>query len=253
LTGTALSGAMLTTVVVTSTMNEMKRSAEEEEKEKKRLQEARHKREQQEAKKPTPEELKQIAKQRQRMVDEMAKKKEKRAQQLEKLFNTYDSNKSGVLEEDQVKKLLTDLDEYTPPGTDPTEEELDYVLKVADTNKDNSISLEELENAIKVWDAYLKNRDEMTRRLKHFDKSGDGKLGPDELKAYLTKLNGGMEVTDEEVAWVLREADVFGDGQIGLTEMVKATAAWYVHPRPRRKANAETDEEKKQGCACTVL
>ena len=35
----------------------------------------------------------------------------------------YDTNKSGKLEQDQVKKLLTDLDSTTPGGTQPSEEE----------------------------------------------------------------------------------------------------------------------------------
>merc|ERR1719198_1289430 len=48
----------------------------------------------------------------------------------------YDTNKSGKLEADQVKALLTDLDVTTPENTPPSDEELGFMMKLADSESD---------------------------------------------------------------------------------------------------------------------
>ena len=37
-------------------------------------------------------------------------------QAIKAVLKKYDTNKSGKLEEDQIRKLLTDIDDDTPPG-----------------------------------------------------------------------------------------------------------------------------------------
>mmetsp|Transcript_38440 Transcript_38440/g.104109 ORF Transcript_38440/g.104109 Transcript_38440/m.104109 type:complete len:129 (-) Transcript_38440:54-440(-) len=70
---------------------------------------------------------------------------------------------------------------------------------------------------------------EMEDKLSTYDKSGTGALSKTELKDLLVDLNNGAEVQDQEVDWVMAEADIFGDGQIHKTELVMAIAAWYSH------------------------
>eukprot|EP00747_Dinoflagellata_sp_TGD_P206908 gnl/TRDRNA2_/TRDRNA2_80541_c1_seq1.p1 gnl/TRDRNA2_/TRDRNA2_80541_c1~~gnl/TRDRNA2_/TRDRNA2_80541_c1_seq1.p1 ORF type:complete len:139 (+),score=26.38 gnl/TRDRNA2_/TRDRNA2_80541_c1_seq1:2-418(+) len=137
---------------------------------------------------------------------------------------------------------MTDLDTTSPQGTEPTQEEIQYVLQVADVNNDETLSPGELEYALQAWKIYTEKRGTMEEKIKEFDKSGTGGLEKPELKQYLISLNGGQEVTDQEVDWVFEEADIFGDGTIHATELVKATAAWY--------SNAE-QKEASGGC-CTV-
>mmetsp|Transcript_4368 Transcript_4368/g.7304 ORF Transcript_4368/g.7304 Transcript_4368/m.7304 type:complete len:205 (-) Transcript_4368:43-657(-) len=171
---------------------------------------------------------------------EMQKEVEKR-KKLTILFKKYDTNGSKKLERDQIINLLTDLDAETPSGTKPTDDEVDFILKVADQSGDDCLSRKELEHATQAWHVYTKKRALMEDKIKEFDKSGTGKLEKPELKEYLVSLNGGQPVTDEEVEWVFSEADLFGDGAIRQTELVMATAAWYVHV------------EKKKSACCTVL
>merc|ERR1719198_429733 len=152
----------------------------------------------------------------------------------------YDTNKSGKLEADQVKNLLTDLDVTTPENTPPSEEELGFMMKLADGEADGGINESELQYLIATWGILTRERAGMDKKMAEFDKSGTGKLNDEELKAYLTSLNGGIEVKPDEVKYVLDQADVFGDGQVNKEELVMATAAWYVHAK-----------EKEAGC-CTV-
>jgi len=153
------------------------------------------------------------------------------------MMTKYDTNQSGKLEEDQVKQLLTDMDSSTPAGTAPSDLELQFIIKVADKEEDGCLTQGELDLA---WAILTKKRTEMEWAMDKFDKSCTGKLEKNELKEYLTSLNGGIPVEDEEVDWVLEQADVFGDGAITKPELTKATAAWY--------SCVKKKEEEKGSC-----
>merc|ERR1719174_1269857 len=58
---------------------------------------------------------------------------------MKKVIAQYDTNKSGKLERDQVIKLLTDMDGSTPAGTAPTDDQIDFLLKIADKQSDGAI------------------------------------------------------------------------------------------------------------------
>jgi len=160
---------------------------------------------------------------------EAARAKARRRRELQELFWTYDTNHSQVLEEDQLVKLLTDLDDSTPKGTVPTDSELAFVKKSCGAD-DGMISFAEFEDAINAWRCYCEKRDEMKQVMQEFDSSGTGKLELTELQKYLTKLNHGKEVSAEDAQFVLDEADFYGDGAVGVDELVMATASWYHCP-----------------------
>jgi Ca2+-binding EF-hand superfamily protein len=166
---------------------------------------------------------------------EAKKRQLAKKQELRVLFSKYDVNSSGKLQEPEVRLMLTDLDCSTPPGTEPTDEEMRFILSVADRDDDSLISREEIEYVMDAWCILHSQRSQMEAALREFDASGNGKLEKPELKKYLTSLNGGIDVPDDEVDWVMSQADVFNDGAISQTEMVMATAAWY--------ANVEQDED----------
>jgi len=164
----------------------------------------------------------------------------KKAAANKALMTKYDMNQSGKLEEDQVKQLLTDMDSSTPAGTAPSDLELQFIIKVADKEYDGCLMQGEIDFALKAWAILTKKRTEIEWAMDKFDKSCTGKLEKNELKEYLTSLNGGIPVEDEEVDWVLEQADVFGDGAITKPELTKATAAWY--------SCVKKKEEEKGSC-----
>lgn len=188
---------------------------------------------------------------------------------LQEQFWKYDTNHSQLLNDDQLRALLTDLDTSSPEGTVPTDSELAFIRKVADKDADGKISFEEFEDAVFAWSCYTEKRDNMAAAITEFDKSGTGKLELAELRQYLTKLNGGKEVTEDEAKFVLEEADYYGDGAIGSDEIVMATAVWYQIPpctdvAKKAMENAEEGVDKAlisapadgkpvSSCACTIL
>lgn len=185
---------------------------------------------------PTP-----VSDAEQRRLDAAYKEYELKVK-MRSIMRRYDKNSSNKLEPDQVKKLLTDLDISTPPGTEPSQEELDWVLKVADHSGDGSIDADELSEAMACWKTFVENRQCLEETMAKFDVSKNGNLSKDEVKPYLVELNGGKDVTDEEVNMVFKAADVKGDGVLSLTELSMATVLWYGHV-----------ERKKSGDCCMVL
>jgi Ca2+-binding EF-hand superfamily protein len=170
---------------------------------------------------------------------------------LEDVITKYDTNKTGQLEVDQIRSLLTDIDDQSPPGTPPTDDEINFILAVADSEGGQALTVDEIALAIKTWNIYCKHREKMEAAMAKFDKSGTGKLNQQELKEYLTDLNDGVAVSDEEAKWVLEEADLLGDGQVGKVELVMATSAWY--GQGSRKESSRKVAEKDTGpssCCC---
>eukprot|EP00286_Rhodomonas_abbreviata_P012464 CAMPEP_0181316290 /NCGR_PEP_ID=MMETSP1101-20121128/15816_1 /TAXON_ID=46948 /ORGANISM="Rhodomonas abbreviata, Strain Caron Lab Isolate" /LENGTH=211 /DNA_ID=CAMNT_0023423527 /DNA_START=217 /DNA_END=852 /DNA_ORIENTATION=- len=78
--------------------------------------------------------------------------------EVEAHFAKYDVNKSGKLERNQLKALLTDLDE----GLAPTDEEVDMVMKTADGatgDPTGGINKTELMLAISLWYTHVEDKD----------------------------------------------------------------------------------------------
>merc|ERR1712113_1326128 len=158
---------------------------------------------------------------------------------INKIIKKYDTNKTGKLEKEQFIKLMTDIDDFSPKGQPPTDEQVEFVLRTADKAGDGAINADELEEALACWTTFTEHRAEFEEKLAKYDASGTGKLSKEELKAYLVDLNGGKDVTDEEVDLVFKDADVLGDGQLNKIELQRATALWYSYV------------EKNKGC-CSI-
>jgi hypothetical protein len=167
---------------------------------------------------------------------------------LTELFKRYDTNNSGKLEKDQINAILTDIDFSTPPGTPPTEDELEFIIKVGDRSGDGCIERKEFENSLIAWRTYTKQRTQLEELIKKYDKSGTGKLEKDELKSYLTDVNNGVPPSDKEVDWVMSEADFMGDGAIRMQEIMMATQSWYNYQQSREDAVAAS----KSSSCCSI-
>mmetsp|Transcript_11717 Transcript_11717/g.21298 ORF Transcript_11717/g.21298 Transcript_11717/m.21298 type:complete len:212 (-) Transcript_11717:109-744(-) len=172
-------------------------------------------------------------------VEAMMEEQRRRAQ-LRTIIQAYDTNRSGKLERDQLRKLLTDIESGTPVGAEPTEEEIDWIIRVADRGGDECIQLNELGDAISCWKTYLNKKELLEEKLAKYDLDHTGTLSRTEVKAYLTDLNGGLEVSEEEVDMVMAEADTLGDGVIHKMELQKAATLWYSYV-----------QEQKSGC-CVI-
>lgn len=76
--------------------------------------------------------------------------------EMSNYMQKYDTNSSGKLETDQLKSLLTDLNEGIPPS----DEEVTWVMNVSDGNvpgveKTGGVNITELHGAIVLWYTHI--------------------------------------------------------------------------------------------------
>ena len=118
-------------------------------------------------------------------------------------------------------------------GSPPTQEELDFIIKLGDRSGDGCIKRTEWTAIMLDWHKYTKEKDRLQQLMTKYDKNGSGRLEKDELTCFLTGINNGKECTDEQIDWVMREADIFGDGAVRTQAIIKATEAFRNYLRAR--------------------
>eukprot|EP01006_Ploeotia_vitrea_P001030 TRINITY_DN104086_c0_g1_i1.p1 TRINITY_DN104086_c0_g1~~TRINITY_DN104086_c0_g1_i1.p1 ORF type:complete len:216 (+),score=39.27 TRINITY_DN104086_c0_g1_i1:56-703(+) len=153
----------------------------------------------------------------------------KLAKQLDQLFQQYDVDHTGKLEKNELISLLTELNDNVPP----TEAEINYILHEADNSEvDKCIDRKELKAALVAWKEYKKDEPVIRKMLDKYDKNNNQIFEFDELKEILTDLNDGNTPTNDEVEWVLNQADHTDgivDGALNTTEIMVAIGLWYSH------------------------
>eukprot|EP00747_Dinoflagellata_sp_TGD_P167390 gnl/TRDRNA2_/TRDRNA2_191730_c0_seq1.p1 gnl/TRDRNA2_/TRDRNA2_191730_c0~~gnl/TRDRNA2_/TRDRNA2_191730_c0_seq1.p1 ORF type:complete len:245 (+),score=41.56 gnl/TRDRNA2_/TRDRNA2_191730_c0_seq1:33-737(+) len=153
----------------------------------------------------------------------------KETEMVTKLMETYDTNKSDVLEADQVSEMLKGYTFHLKGHNEhPTKDEVDCLLALCDKTGNGAIDRKELTNALVTWFAYVEKGDETRTLLQKHDLTKTGKINEGELKPLLVELNGGQDVPDDVLDWVWKQADLTGDGTLNQFELTRAIAAWYV-------------------------
>ena len=61
---------------------------------------------------------------------------------------------------------------------------------MADKSGDQSVDAGELEEMLTCWQTFVDHREEFEAKMAKYDVSNTGTLSRDEVKAYLTDLNG---------------------------------------------------------------
>merc|ERR1711964_61517 len=132
---------------------------------------------------------------------------------------------------------------------DPTEDEVTFVMRMADEGKTGYLTLDEISGAIRCWRAYQEpgTQANIMRTFAKYDQDNTGKLDKEQLKKLLSDLNDQLPVEDGEVEWVLSNADVIGDGQISKIELGQAIAYWWVH------VEEEGQKKEKKSLVCALL
>lgn len=81
---------------------------------------------------------------------------------------------------------------------------------------------------MEAWHGYLHMPQVLKDLFSDFDIDGSGDLDVWELQGLLTKINGGVPVSEHEAREVLETADKLSDGRIGMYELLGAVGTWYV-------------------------
>lgn len=146
------------------------------------------------------------------------------------LVGEFDANQSGKLERAEVAQCFEKLESRRP-----SEIELDMILKRCDTKgggstggqADGAIDATEVADALAFYRCYTVNEARIVKAFEEHDTNKSGTITKDELTGLTVTLNGGEDVSSEEVQWILTAADQDGDGEIQLSELKASIIEWY--------------------------
>ncbi|KAH7962573.1 calmodulin-beta [Rhipicephalus sanguineus] len=130
--------------------------------------------------------------------------------ELRELFALFDRDGDGEISTEDLAIMTRAF------GQNPTEVELKNMIAQVDTDDSGTVDFPEFVAKVRA-DTLTTPTEEETRKLfKIFDRDGDGFITADELRHFMAVL--GEQLTDEQVAEMIREADMDGDVQISYDE-----------------------------------
>jgi Ca2+-binding EF-hand superfamily protein len=136
--------------------------------------------------------------------------------EFKECFDLFDSNSEGSI---GMRELGTILRCF---GTNPTEGELKDIIAEVDLDGNGTIDFEEF---LHMMCRKLKDTDIEAELIEAFvvvDGNGNGKISEKELYNF---IKPEIEITEEEVREIVREADLDADGYIDLEEFKRVMMA----------------------------
>ncbi|XP_021339383.1 calmodulin-like isoform X2 [Mizuhopecten yessoensis] len=125
-------------------------------------------------------------------------------------FNHFDKDGSGTITVDEIGKLFQAL------GQNPTNEQIEHMIKEADTDNSGSINFVEFEkyvNRQKECNQTKKQQeDDLKSAFAIMDRNGNGFISKKELRKVVKCC--GERLSDEEIEEMMSIADTDEDGKI---------------------------------------
>ncbi|CAI0470944.1 unnamed protein product [Linum tenue] len=139
---------------------------------------------------------------------------------LRGIFRSFDRNKDGSLTQIELASLIRSI------GLNPSSDEVRALIQRADTNNNGLVEFTEFLAMLAPTEeeeepAY--GEQQLRKLFRMFDRDGNGYITAAELAHSMARL--GHELTAEEVAGMIREADTDGDGRISFPEFSRAISS----------------------------
>ncbi|KAM7479595.1 hypothetical protein LguiA_027808 [Lonicera macranthoides] len=138
---------------------------------------------------------------------------EEQISEFKESFKLFDQNGDGVISSNELGSVMKSL------GQNPTEDEVQFMIKEVDADHSGTINFTEFLNlmAKKMKDAGVVK--EIKEAFKVFDIDKSGFISAAEIKQVMSNL--GQKLSEKNVNRMIREADIDGDGQINYEEFAK--------------------------------
>eukprot|EP00536_Pseudo-nitzschia_multiseries_P002086 jgi/Psemu1/235350/estExt_Genewise1.C_280011 len=137
---------------------------------------------------------------------------EEQIAEFKEAFSLFDKDGDGTIDSEELGGILRSL------GNQPTEEEIEDMMREADTDGNGTIDFAEFVEMMPTQERDDDAEEEMLEAFRVFDTDGNGSITAEELRQIF--INLGEKLTDEEISDMINEADKDGDGEINYTEFV---------------------------------
>merc|ERR1711988_1807694 len=135
---------------------------------------------------------------------------EEQIAEYKEAFAMFDKTKDGTIEAAELASVIRTL------GQDVTDGEVQEMLKEVDIDGNGSVDFPEFLQMMINKNKTADPEAELTEAFKTFDKDESGFIDAKELGSVMASL--GEKMTDEEVAEMIKEADLDADGVISFAE-----------------------------------
>ncbi|CAD5178942.1 unnamed protein product [Musa acuminata subsp. malaccensis] len=132
-------------------------------------------------------------------------------------FCLFDKDGDGSIALEELSTVITSL------GLKPFREELQGMISEVDVDGNGTIEFAEFLGLMAHKMKDIDSEEELKEAFKVFDKDQNGYISEAELRNVMMSL--GEKLTDEEVAQMIREADLDGDGQVNFEDFVQMMSA----------------------------
>ena len=138
---------------------------------------------------------------------------EEQKQEIKEAFDLFDTDGSGNIDSKELKVAMRAL------GFEPKREEIKKLISEVDKDGSGVIDFPEFLDMMTAKMAERDPREEMLKAFRLFDDDETGKISFKNLKRVAKEL--GENMTDDEIAEMIEEADRDGDGEIGEEEFMR--------------------------------
>lgn len=138
---------------------------------------------------------------------------EEQKQEIREAFDLFDTDGSGTIDAKELKVAMRAL------GFEPKKEEIKKMISDIDKDGSGTIDFQEFLEMMTAKMSEKDSREEILKAFRLFDDDETGKISFRNLKRVAKEL--GENMTDEELAEMIEEADRDGDGEINEEEFLR--------------------------------
>ncbi len=138
---------------------------------------------------------------------------EEQLEELSEAFKIFDRANKGTITTRELGNVMRAL------GQDPTEAELQDMINEVDIDGNGNIDFGEFRDLMAKKIQEKDSDEELMEAFRLFDKDGNGFISPEELKVFMHNL--GEKLSDNDIADMIKDADLDGDNAINFEEFVR--------------------------------
>lgn len=144
------------------------------------------------------------------------------------LFDAHDADKANALTHEQVRSALAAMFEKGP-----SDQELIFLFKSSMPGQPRAerAAFDSFQEMLRTYKGYLDDfrdpKGQFSQIYEEHDTDKSGGLNKAQLRGLLEKSRGKVEITDQDVDYVMSSADLNGDGEIHKIEFRLALAVWF--------------------------